>query len=196
MVSSAPSNTTDNIIVLKSIIYQSGGIDTPIPFSQIPIIFTPLFTASTTSPDTPIAGTPNTFKTAVIRNSVTSIVPTIITTLRIGSGSSISEWKSLTSIPMEICTRYPRTAGTNNLCDWTNGDISIIATSKNTDFVFTGTYTTGALFTLLEPTTIGTYIYYNNGSTDILYPLPDKIINDPTLTSPRLRVLGQASNGL
>ena len=73
--------------------------------------------------------------------------------------------------------------------------MSSMTTVTDTGFIFTGTYSPIAPFTLLEPTTLGTYVYYS-GITDILYPLPNKIINGPTLTIPRFRVVGQTSNGM
>lgn len=103
----------------------------------------------------------------------------------------------MTSDPVALCSNYYLKPSTeNNLCDWSDIYMSSITTTTDSNFVFTGTYSPIVPFTLMEPTTIGTYIHYMVGAIDILYPLPDKIINDPTLTPPRFRVLGQTSSSM
>ena len=196
IASSAPTNTTDNIIKLDSINYKSGSTSTPITPTNISLTlkFDPLFTVSINSIDSPVLDQPYVFSGVITKNDPTSgIVPTIITTLKVGAGMS-SAWTGMISDPGALCTKYHMQGSVDPLCDW--DDVSSLAVSATSGFTFTGTYTSIVWFTPpTESTTIGTYIYYNSG-TETLYRLPDKIVNDPTFTIPRLRILGQASIGL
>ncbi len=195
IASTAPTNTTDNIIQLDSIKYLSWGIESSLVPTGTALNFLPLFTASTSSPNPPIVWVPNLFLTTVTQYSPTAIVPTILATLKIWTGDS-ADWRTLSSSPVAICTNYPLDAGSNNLCDWNDSYVSSIATSTGTSFTFTGTYTTWALFTVSEPTVLKNYIYYQSGGTEILYSMPPKIIRDATLGIERIRVFGQSSESI
>jgi hypothetical protein len=83
---------------------------------------------------------------------------------------------------------------TENLCDW--DFVSSIATQTGSNFDFLATYTGRVPTPPLESTTLKTYVYYNNGSIDILYPLPDTTINPPLTATERMRVFGQISEGM
>lgn len=120
-------------------------------------------------------------------NKTTSIIPTIIPTMLIGDGSA-AEWRSLSSSPIEECSNYPFTLATDALCDWSG--VSSIATLSSSDFAYTGTYTTWLPDT--DTTTIGGYIYYNNGTSDVLYDMASPPIAAATAASQRVRVLGQS----
>ena len=135
IASTAPTNT-DNRIQLNSIEYN--GTDITSLLWKTALSFAPLFTAGVTS-GTPIVNTPHTFQTIVVTNRTTSITPTIITTMQIGDGS-IAEWRSLTSSPVALCTNYNFSIATDPICAWDG--ISSIATASDTDFTYTGTYTT------------------------------------------------------
>jgi hypothetical protein len=187
IASTAPTNI-DNIIQLNSIEYN--GSDISLPGWKTAIIFDPLFTATISSADTPIANTPHTFETTVTKNDPTTMItPTIIATMRIGDGAT-AEWRSLSSSPAAICSNYPLTITANHLCDWSSA--SVIATRSAIPFAYTGTYTTWLPDAPGETTTMTGYIYYNNGISDILYSLSNPTISAATAATQRIRVLGQS----
>ncbi len=194
IASEAPTNTTDNVIRLDSIKYLSGGVETLLITTTAILDFTAPYTASTTT-GTPIIGVPNTFTTTVVKHDITStIAPTIISTLLIGDGSN-AEWRTLSSIPVAACVREPFATVTNTLCDW-SGISSIIATQTGSDYPFFATYTGKIPSPPLESTDLNTYIYYKIGTNDILYKMWGTSIAPPIVTSNRLRVFGQTSDGM
>jgi hypothetical protein len=123
----------------------------------------------------------------VSTHKTTTIIPTIITTMLIGDGSA-AEWRSLSSSPIEECSNYPFTLTTDPLCDWPG--VSSISTISVSDFAYTGTYIRWVSNT--DTTTLGGYIYYNNGASDILYSMASPPIAAATAASQRVRVLGQS----
>jgi hypothetical protein len=185
IASTAPTNAT-NQVQLDSIIYNWGP-DISVAWWRIPLSFTPLFTAAVATADTPIVNTPHTFETDVSTHKTTTIIPTIITTMLIGDGSA-AEWRSLSSSPTQVCSNYPFTLTTDPLCDWSG--VSSIATPSVSDFAYTGTYIRWVSST--DTTTLGGYIYYNNGVSDILYSMTNNSIAAATAASQRVRVLGQS----
>jgi hypothetical protein len=197
IASLAPTNATDNIIKLDSISYISGTTETVIVPANSPLSFIPLFTASTSSTAVPIIGVTNTFSSIVTKNDPSTIItPYIISTLVIGDGTN-AEWRTLSSNPIAQCSHEPYTSLTHpidNLCDW--NFVSSIATQTGSDFDFLATYTGRVPTPPLESTILKTYVYYNNGSIDILYPLPDTTINPPLTATERMRVFGQISEGM
>ncbi len=184
--STAPTNT-NNEITLNSIEYNGSGMTLPI--WRVPLDFVPLFASSVSSSDPPIINTPNTFEMSVVQNSTTVIIPTIITTMQIGDGSD-AEWRSLGSTPTAKCSNYPFTIATDPICDWSN--ISSIATISATPFTSTGTYTTWLPDAPSEPTTMTGYIYYRNGTSDVLYMTQVGNIAAATARTERVKVLGQS----
>jgi hypothetical protein len=185
--STAPTNT-DNKIQLNSIEYN-GGTDIALPGWKTPLDFVALFTATVSTPDAPIVNTPHTFEIGVVKNGTTIIIPTIITTMQIGDGSD-AEWRSLSSVPIAKCSNYPFTIATDPICDWSN--ISSIATISATPFTSTGTYTTWLPDAPSEPTTMTGYIYYRNGTSDVLYMTQVGNIAAATARTERVKVLGQS----
>ncbi len=191
IASTAPTDAVNNVIQLESLKYNAGS-DMALPAWKSTLIFSPMYAASVMSSGTPVVNTPHTFVTTVTKNDTTStLIPTVITTLRVGT-LAIDQWKSLTSMPAQICANYPSTMASDNLCDW--GGVSSIATSSASDFVFTGTYTT--LSAIPEATDIKNYIYYRIGVIDILYETNPATIANATITSERVRVLGQSGEGV
>lgn len=196
ITSTAPTSSPNNIIQLNTAEYISGATNTPIPLPKPPIEFSPLYTATITSPMIPpVISTPYPFET-IITGSHPTITPTIISTLLIGDGSK-SIWKDLTSDPTLICANwFPTTPPiTPDLCDWLGNRISTIATQTTSNFTFTGTYIGDIANPDLEGSTINTYIYYHTGTNDILYRgSPELILAPATRPLQRLRLLGQSIN--
>lgn len=196
IASSAPTNINNNI-KLESIKYLSWATESILIPANVPLIFVPLFTASTSSA-TPIIGVANTFSSLVTENGLpTLITPYIISTLLIGDGSN-SEWRTLSSSPVAQCTHEPSRSITrpqDDLCEW-ESRLSSIATQTGSDFSFLATYTAIAPTPSLESTTLQTYIYYKTGTTDILYQLPDTGVVAPITATQRMRVFGQISEWL
>lgn len=193
IASNAPSNITDNIIKIDSVIYESGWIDTPITITHPNLIFTPIYSANINTL-APILGTPHTFNATVTKNDVTTVItPTIITTLQIGAGL-FSTWESISSLPVETCTHI--TFPINTLCDWSGIWLSSIATSSNSNFVFTGTYTSILPTPPLETTSLKSYIHYTMSGNDVLYKTQDITIAAGTIVKQRVRIFGQSSKWL
>ena len=89
--------------------------------------------------DSPVLDQPYVFSGVITKNDPTSgIVPTIITTLKVGAGMS-SAWTGMISDPGALCTKYHMQGSVDPLCDW--DDVSSIAVSATSGFTFTGTYT-------------------------------------------------------
>ena len=160
-----------------------------LPGWRAPLNFAPLFVSTISTLHAPVINTPHTFETAVTTNIPTTLTPTIITTMQIGDGSS-AEWRSLTSAPSAACSNYPFTNTTYFLCDWSG--VSSIATVSSSDFAYTGTYTTWLPDAAGETTTMTGYVYYNNGSSDILYSTHSSTIIAATARTQRVRLLGQS----
>jgi hypothetical protein len=198
IASLAPTNITDNIIKLDFINYLSWGVESVLIPTNAPLAFSPLFTASTSSTVVPIIGVANTFSSLVTENGPPTLIkPYIISTLLIGDGTK-SEWQTLSSNPTAECTHEPFVPIIpiiDNLCDW-ESRLSNIATHTGSDFSFLATYTGRVPTPPLETTVLRTYIQYKNGATDILYQLPDTLIDAPLTATQRMRVFGQISEGM
>jgi hypothetical protein len=194
IASTAPTNS-DNKISLDSVIYVSGSVDAPLLFTPPDFRFDPIYTASVSSSD-PIAWEPHPFHTDITKNDIsTTITPTVVSTLKIG-GTWDDKWRTLSSNPTEICTNYPLTPSTIDFCNWSNWDISIIATESSTSFGFTGTYTSLNIGFPFENTHIDNYVYYKIGGDDIFYKSTTATIGTATAPSERVKILGTTSNWL
>jgi hypothetical protein len=192
IASTAPTNSTDNIISLYSIKYSSGGTDTPIIlWSSTPLTFDPPYTATITSLR-PVIGAVNTFS-GVVTGNIAGINPTIISTLQIEDGSK-AEWKNLGSTPPATCTNIPSdySSPIPPLCDWSG--VSSIATMTASDFTFTGTYHKLIPTPPQEKTTVKTYIYYKTADNkDILYNSQSSTLDESVNSTARVTILGGSS---
>jgi hypothetical protein len=112
--------------------------------------------------------------------------------MQIGDGS-MAEWRSLSLRSTPDCTKEPMSFGID-ICDWGSvaDPLSVIATSSVSGFAYTGTYTGIIPAPPSESTTIENYIYYNDGTSDILYSLSNPDIDAATAATQRIRVLGQS----
>lgn len=195
--SNAPTNITTNIIKLDSIIYHSGSDTSTLIPSGSALIFDPIFTVDTTfSTVEPVIGTPYGFKQTITKNGVSSITPTIISTLTIDDilDDQDPQWRNFTSIPAYICTSHPVISNTD-FCNWDNLKNSSIAVQNDSDFYFTGTYigTINANPPRYE-TFLKTYVHYIKDTKDILYQIDSDTIWEVTRPLQRLRLLGQSIN--
>ena len=187
-ISSTAPTGTNNDIGLASVSYLA--TDIALGSWKSPLIFAPIYTASTTILWSPTVNRGTQFDTRVTKNDPsTTLTPTVISTLRVGTTSS-SKWWNLSSTPAARCVNYPLTATLDDLCDWDM--VSTIATVSGSDFVYTGTYTSPLREPLLEPTILTSMIYYTLGSKEILYQTASSSIGSPTTQTERVHILGQS----